>query len=171
MGPPDSATTSPSSTLTETSTSTIPTSTLLVCPPVTTSLTTSSAMGPGSGVMWQGGARTRLMAASSSSPRRLTCLLCQVISARPDSSLLSTPDNKEQETGSRSTPVRCVQGERWGRMRAQEMVDHLWCARLSLGDGQLLDSCPGALDALLIYLEYMSRCLTTENGSMLININ
>merc|ERR1712107_503460 len=61
-------------TLTETSTSTIPTSTLLVCPPVTTSLTTSSAMGPGSGVMWQGGARTRLMAASSSSPRRLTCL-------------------------------------------------------------------------------------------------
>jgi len=56
-------------------------------------------------------------------------------------------------------------------MRAQEMEDHLWCARLSLEDGQLLVSCPGALDALLIYLECMSRCLTTENGSMLININ
>merc|ERR1711963_622935 len=115
--------------------------------------TMCSTMGLGSGAGSLGGARMSLMEASSSFRRRLLYLLFLIRDATTTSKLLSTIRDKAPGTGSSSTPVRCVQGERWGRMRAQEMEDHLWCARLSLGDGQLLVSCPGALDALLIYLE------------------
>merc|ERR1712012_447640 len=70
--------------------------------------------------------------------RRLRFLLFLIRDATTTSKLLSTIRDKAPGTGSSFTLVRCVQGERLGRMRAQEMVDHLWCARLSLEDGLLL---------------------------------
>merc|ERR1712211_209246 len=95
---------------------------------------------------------------------------------------LPSCDNQFDYIFSNGTGVRChVAG--WGKDEADGSFQFIpkkvdlslmpadQCeARLSLGDGQLLVSCPGALDALLIYLECMSRCLTTENGSILIKI-
>ena len=49
-------------------------------------------------------------------------------------------------------------------MRAQEMEDHLWCARLSLEDGLLLVWLLGGLDALLRFLESTQKFLTLETG-------
>merc|ERR1712107_827670 len=90
-----------------------------------------STMGLGSGAGLLGGARMSLMEASSSFRRRLRFLLSLIRDVTTTSKLLSTIRNKAPGTGSSFTLVRCVQGERLARMRAQEMEDHLWCARLS----------------------------------------
>jgi len=50
-------------------------------------------------------------------------------------------------------------------MRAQEMVDHLWCARLSLEDGQLLVLLLGELDVDLTRLESTPRLPASTAGS------
>merc|ERR1711976_40318 len=63
--------------------------------------------------------------------------------------------------------LKCVQVVRLARMPVLEMVDHLWCVRLSLAGGLWWVWCHGVLDVPQSYLVSMLKCHTTEIGSML----
>merc|ERR1711923_598542 len=143
-----------------------PTSTPPVCPPVTTSSTTSSATELESDAGWPAGARMRSMEPSSLDRKKLPYPLCHLkdVTARRKQRL--TTRDREQETGSSSTPARFVPEERLARMPALEMEDHLWYVRLSLEDGPWWVWSPGVWAVGLTPLVSTLRWPTSETGSM-----